>query len=448
VLSVTGRVLRYCQQGICDAAIIAAMKTTLHIQATRLVGLALLIILAAACAGPPAPPTPAVGSPTPTPSATEASAPTPTPAQRPLRLWVGEVDPALQAVRALVDEYQRGGGGPITLIPKPPDALRMSLDGRTLTGEAPPDLIWADQETLAGLLADGQIQPVQAGGDPLPGLLEDASAQGKLWGVPLTAQGSLLLLYNRKLVDSPPGTSDELISRSRAGHAGLILVWDEPRWLLPWLYGFGGSVTSGADGDPTLDSPEMLAALNLFQELAVAAPPEVKTYRGGQRWFGEGEVAFNVDGDWALPEYRTLTATLDLGIAPLPLVPATGRRALPLISGSFLMFQHDLSGADLTRAQAFATYLETPATQARLAHALGRLPASLKALDDPAIRADPALSTAASMATQAPGLPPTKAARCALFAIDTWLPSLLRATLNQAETAKHMQDEAKACVTR
>ncbi|NTV65210.1 MAG: extracellular solute-binding protein, partial [Oscillochloris sp.] len=311
----------------------------------------------------------------------------------------------------------------------------------------PPDLIWADQETLAGLLADGQLQAVQSKGDPLPGLLENASADGKLWGVPLSAQGSLLLLYNRALSADPPATSDELIARSRKGQGGLVLAWDEPRWLLPWLYGFGGSITD-ADGQPTLDTPAMAAALNLFKELALANPAEVKTYGGGQRWFGEGEVAFAIDGDWSLAAYRALSETLDLGVAPLPVVPATGRRALPPLGGSFLMFQHDLAGDDLTRAKALATFLEQPTIQARLAHALGRLPASRQALNDPAIRVDPALAAAATMAGQAPGLPPTAAARCALFGIDVWLPSLLRGKLDQAATATAMQEEAEACITQ
>jgi ABC-type glycerol-3-phosphate transport system substrate-binding protein len=361
---------------------------------------------------------------------------------------VGEADAAIEVVRALLADYKSSSGVMIELSAKAPDTLRMSVAGVGLTGDSPPDIIWADQETLAGLLADGQLQPVAKAGDPLPGLLADATADGKLWGVPLTAQGGLLLLYNRKVAAGPPATSDELIVRSRGGGAGLVMAWNEPRWLLPWLYGFGGAPTGGPEGAPTLDTPEMRSALGLLRELAVASPAEVKTYRGGQRWFGAGEVAFAVDGDWALPEYRSLTATLDLGLAPLPVIPATGRRALPLIGGSFLMLQRDLGGADLARAAAFAAFLASPETQARLSRALGRLPASQKVLGDQSALGDPALAAAALLAANAPGLPPTRAARCALFGIDVWLPSLLKGTLDQAETATAMQQEATACVTR
>jgi ABC-type glycerol-3-phosphate transport system substrate-binding protein len=430
------------------------MKTTLKLSV-----LVLYLAIAVACASPPPAPTPVAqaltAKPTHTPSATAAppsptprpsASPTPTP--RRLRLWVGEADAALDAMRAIAANYEASSGVRIELIAKAPDTLRLSVAGVDLTGDPPPDMIWADQEALAGLLADGQLQPVKATGDPLPGLLADATTDGKLWGVPLTARGGLLLLYNRTLAAAPPATSDELSARSRVGGAGLVMAWDEPRWLLPWLYGFGGAPTGGPAGAPTLDTPEMRSALGLLRELAVASPQEVKTYRGGQRWFGAGEVAFAVDGDWALPEYRTLTETLDLGIAPLPVIPATGRRALPVLGGSFLMFQRDLAGADRARAEAFAAFLASPATQARLAHDLGRLPASQKALGGQAALGDPALAVAATLAANAPGLPPTKAARCALFGIDVWLPSLLKGTLDQAETATAMQQEADACVTR
>lgn len=421
----------------------------------RLIATLVLLAVASACAGPPAQPTP-TAAPTAAPSATPpppsatppspSATPPPTPQPRALRMWVGEDEPSLAAIRALVSAYQRDGGPAVRVVAKSPDTLRMSVAGLALTGEEPPDLIWADGETLAGLLADGQLRPAPDVGDPLPGLLEDVSAAGERWGVPLTARGFLLLLYNRKIAAGPPATSDELIVRSRAGGAGLVMSWAEPRWLLPWLNGFGGAVV-GPDGAPSLDTPAMRSALGLLRELAVAGPSVVQTYRGGQRWFGQGEVAFAVDGDWALPEYRTLTDTLDLGIAPLPVVPATGRRALPPVSGSFLMFWRDLGGAELARAEAFAAFLAQPATQARLAGDLGRLPASRQALGDAKIT-DPALSAAATMAAAAPGLPPTRAARCALFGIDVWLPSLLQGRLDQAETAANMQGEAEACVTR
>jgi arabinogalactan oligomer/maltooligosaccharide transport system substrate-binding protein len=316
-------------------------------------GLALLLALLAlvACGGAPAPaPT---ASPAPTRAAAQpgpAASPSPpppiaTPAPRPLALWVAEEGPALEGVRGLAREFTASTGTPLEVLARPADGLRLSLATATLVGDPLPDLFWGDQELLAGLLADGQVQPpgVVAPDDTLPALLTAATAGDRLWGVPLAGRHSLLLLYNRALTPEAPVTSDALIARSRAAAtkdvAGLVMAWDEARWLLPWLYAFGGAPLAPDGRTISLDTPEMVAALGLLRELYAAAPDSGAGYQRGQRLFAQGYAAFAIDGDWALPRYRQISATLDLGIAPLPVVPATGRPAPGLLGGTYLLFQ-------------------------------------------------------------------------------------------------------------
>ena len=423
-------------------------------------GLALLLALLAlvACGGAPAPaPT---ASPAPTRAAAQpgpAASPSPpppiaTPAPRPLALWVAEEGPALEGVRGLAREFTASTGTPLEVLARPADGLRLSLATATLVGDPLPDLFWGDQELLAGLLADGQVQPpgVVAPDDTLPALLTAATAGDRLWGVPLAGRHSLLLLYNRALTPEAPVTSDALIARSRAAAtkdvAGLVMAWDEARWLLPWLYAFGGAPLAPDGRTISLDTPEMVAALGLLRELYAAAPDSGAGYQRGQRLFAQGYAAFAIDGDWALPRYRQISATLDLGIAPLPVVPATGRPAPGLLGGTYLLFQRDLSGKDLERARAFAGWLLEPATQARIPATLARLPARASALEAANVAADPLLAAMASGVAAAPGLPPTPAARCVLSAIDGWLPHLLDGALNQAEAAAAMQAEAEQCL--
>ncbi|NWF80371.1 MAG: extracellular solute-binding protein [Chloroflexi bacterium] len=430
----------------------------------RVLPLLFAVLALAGCAGLlPATPTPAIApSPTPvatTPAPTPAAVVTPvppsaTPALPALTLWVAEEGPALELVRELASAFATETGIPITVLARPADGLRLSLATAELLGEAPPDLLWGDQEALAGLRADGRIQPVglPAPADTLPALRTAASADNVLWGVPLSAQGALLLLYNRTLVDAAPATSDELIVRSRAATtsqvAGMVAAWDEARWLLPWLYAFGGAPLSPDGQTISLETPELVAALGLLRELYVAAPTDDAGYRRGQRLFAQGYAAFALDGDWAVQRYRMVSDTLELGIAPLPLVPATGRPALAPLGGSFLLFHRDLAGEARTRARAFATWLLEPAIQARLARGLGRLPARSGVLASSDLTADPALAAAAAGATLAPGLPPTQAARCMLDAIDVWLPNVLNGSLDQAEAPARMQREADACLAR
>lgn len=426
--------------------------------------LQLSIVLLAACAAPsPAPAAVATAAPSATPARPTATArpatpspapPTATPAPEPLTVWVAEEEPAFVAAREALEGAAAAIGVPLEVLARPPDGVRLSLATAELVGDPAPDLIWADQEALVGLLTDGRLQPLDElpGGTPLPALMTAAKADGELWGAPLAARGALLLLYNRAIVAAPPATSDELIVSARAAVtpeiAGLVMAWDEARWLLPWLYGFGGAPVS-ADGQTiTLDAPATADALNLLRELQIAGEDETHNFGAAQRLFARGYAAMAIDGDWALEHYQAVSDTLELGIAPLPSVPATGRPAIAPLGGTYLMLHRDLEGERLEQAHRLIEALTVPKAQVALALALGRLPALSDALEDPALLADPALAAAAAGAAVAPGLPPTVAARCALFGIDVWLPAALAGTRTPAETATRMQREAEACLER
>jgi ABC-type glycerol-3-phosphate transport system substrate-binding protein len=364
-------------------------------------------------------------------------------------------DPAtLDLLEALAAEFSAATGSPVTVLARAVDTLHLSLAAAELANEPPPDLIWADQNALAVLLAAEQVQPLPANiaADSLAALQAAARADGALYGAPMAASGALLLLYNRELVAAPPTTSDELILRARtassANTAGLVMFWDDVRWFLPWFYAFGGALAGGDGSRPTLDTPALSQTIELMRELYVAAPPEGEAYIPGQRRFAAGTAAFAIDADWALPRYQAVSDTLDLGIAPLPRVPATGRMAAPVLNGNFLMLHRDVNGPTQQAALDFIAFMQRPAVQAQIPAALGRLPALRSALSDPAIQADPWLAAAAQQAENAPALPPTVVARCALYGIGVWLPTVLDGRVPAEEAPQRMQREAEACVNR
>jgi ABC-type glycerol-3-phosphate transport system substrate-binding protein len=337
------------------------------------------------------------------------------------------------------------------------DDLRVDVIAANLTGEPLPDLIWGNQDDLAELIIDEQLQPVdqfyQVQPDQfLPALLTGATRDGQLWGLPLAGQDSLLLLYNRALLSQPPDTTDELIVATRAFEGpdtyGIAAPWTEPRWLLAWLNGYGGSLTTSDGERPSLHTPQMVDALNLLLELQNAAPPDQQSYVESRAAFAAGQVAFMVDGAWSVPAYQSAAIAPDLGIAPMPVVPATGQRAASALRGIYLMAPASLSGTSLEQARSFATYLTTPAVQQRIAGTSGRLPALQAAMTDPAIQNDPVRAAAAAQAGAAAGIPPTRGARCALAAMQIWLDPLLVGEIDQQEAAEAMQQEAERCLAR
>ncbi|RMD73755.1 MAG: extracellular solute-binding protein [Chloroflexi bacterium] len=421
-----------------------------------MIGVAALICTA--CAAPTPTPTPTVTvtatpttitAPTATtmPAATPTAPPTATPVTRNLTIWVAEPPDAQSVVASELHRAAQIGDLHITIVPRDPDGLLISLATDRLLGLPPPDLIWANQEALVGLLADQVLAPlaIQLPDDLLPGLRTLASSNNTLWGAPITAQDMLLLLY--QLDRTPPATAADLVAAAQAARtserAGFVQGWGAARWLAPWFYAAGGAFTTPDGAEPTLDTPAMTTTLTLFRDLYRAAPRNGDSYARGQRLLAQGFAAYAIDGDWAWPTYRAISDTFQIGIAPLPAF--NGNPAQPLIGGSLLMRHRD-GQATPAEVAALAATLYQPEVQLRLSAALGRLPARRELLTDPSIQADPTRAAAATQAATAPGLPPTPAARCAIFGVESYLYSATTGDPPIKDAPARMQREALACL--
>ncbi len=270
----------------------------------------------------------------------------PQPTQEPSALSVWAVGTKAQSdtLQHVIDDAAVRAGVEVNVTIKTPDTLQADVRSNALAGLPQPDLFWGSQEDLGLLQQDNLIVPANDGQEAdsfIPATIAAATLDGQRWGTPLAADGFLLLLYNKKIADAAPQTTDALIVASRdiknSGKVGLVSAWAEPRWFTAWLTGTGGALV-GPDGAPTLDTPQVIAALNLLKELRVGGPSTPSTYGDGVALFTQGSAAFDIDGSWAIDDYRQYTDTLDLGVARMPLVPGTGRIAAPPLNGVYLMY--------------------------------------------------------------------------------------------------------------
>lgn len=386
-------------------------------------------------------------APTASPTMVATVAPTATPVTRRLTIWLAEAEAVRPAIAAELQQAAATSAIQLTIVPRDPDGLLLSLATDQLLGLPPPDLIWADQEALVGLLAARVLAPlsVDLPADLLPGLRTMVSSDDRLWGAPLTAQDLLVLLYQRD--QRPPTTTADLVAAAQAARtperAGFVQGWGAARWLAPWLYAAGGGFTTPAGDEPTLDTPAMTTTLHLLRNLYRSAPHNGDSYARGQRLLAQGFAAYAIDGDWAWPTYRAISDTFQIGIAPLPVFD--GSPARPLIGGSLLMRHRDgqASTADIA---ALLDSLYQPDVQLRLSTALDRLPVLGSLLTAESIQTDPARAAAAFHAATAPGLPPTPAARCAIFGVESFLYSATTGDLPLDKAPALMQREALACL--
>jgi arabinogalactan oligomer/maltooligosaccharide transport system permease protein len=191
-----------------------------------------------------------------------------------------------------------------------------------------PDLFLYAHENIADWEASGIVLPVDPGEGFVPSTLAAVTRDGHAWGWPFTYK-CLALFYDRATVATPPATTDDLValarSLTRPDHWGFAYEVTSAYQNAAWLHGYGGGVL---DGDTVrLDRPENVAALRFIADLATLVPAEPSGALVTQL-FDEGRVSMVLGGPWLLGDLTHV----DAGVAPLPVVSATGLPARPWLT--------------------------------------------------------------------------------------------------------------------
>lgn len=408
----------------------------------------------AACATPTAAPTAAA---TEAPMATEA--PTAAPEPVTINLWTkeGETDGGLQYVQALTDAYTAAHPEvTFVVVNKEVETLREDFQTASLAGAAP-ELLWTVSDHLGPFTAADLIQPV----DKLVDLSKYVSSatkavqspDGQTWGVPISNGNHLMLIYNKSLMPTPPANTDELISMGKdfmsknAGKYALVFNQTEPFFFIPWLGGFKGTVFAADGVTPTLDTPEMTAALQFVYDLKYTdgLVPAESDYDGADTLFKEGNAAMIINGDWSLAGYKEALGE-NLGVAPIPQVTSTGTYPAPYTSGNFFMIPKGLEGAKLAAVVDFINFATDKANQLDMVTKLTRLPALSEALSDKLITDDPILSGSAAQMSYGTPMPTVVQMRCVWDSLKPEMQAVFANTEAAADAAKKSQDAAVACI--
>ena len=229
-------------------------------------------------------------------------------------------------------------------LPKGADDQRLQL-ARRITGNdhtldiMAMDVVWTAEFAEAGwalpLSADpaGQAE-ADAAQDTLPGPLETAKWQGKLYAAPVTTN-TQMLWYRPDLVAPPPGTWDQMIAEATRLHAEGKPSWIAVQakqyeglvvWFNTLLESAGGRVLSEDGKTVTLtDTPEHRAAtvkaLQIIKSVATApgADPSItQTDEGTARLaLEQGKAALEVN--WPFVFASMLENSVKGGVPFLPL---------------------------------------------------------------------------------------------------------------------------------
>ncbi|MFO7653496.1 MAG: extracellular solute-binding protein [Candidatus Krumholzibacteriia bacterium] len=324
-----------------------------------------------------------------------------------------------------------------------------------------PNLVYGPADNVGPFAIMGLILPM----DEIlpPGELERFAPEAlpvlddRVYGLPDQVGNHLTLVANRALVDSIPTDTDAWLAQLRAvtrdldgdgrtDRYGLVFNMIEPFWLVPWLGGCGGWVMDDR-GEPTLAGEAMTCALSFMRELTVAGVvPRECDYPLADTLFKEGRAAYIINGPWSWEGYRA--GGIDIELAPLPRVSATGLWPSPMTSAKCYSVNRYLDPATRECTVALLRYLTSTQVQIDLALALGTLPADLAARADPRV-ADDALQQASRRQIEKGRLMPVVPEMRAIWdAMRPYYQGVLSGKLEPAEAARRMQERAEREIER
>ena len=238
---------------------------------------------------------------------------------------------------------------------------------------------------------------------------EAATYKGTVYQLPLYFE-TLLFMYNRKYMtdDMVPSTTEELYSYMEANTGrdryGFVEQHSTAYYSAAWIHGFGGEIIS-ADGVPFPNPDAVRDALEYHLKFVQLMPGETE-YSTVNTLFLEGKADSTIGGPWMVPSARE--AGIDLGIAPMPTVDATGEQLAPY---SGVQGVHVLTYAAENKADAVRAVLEalcSPEIGVQLALASGCAPARAECYDDDAVANDElvqAMRSTAEIAIPMPNIP-------------------------------------------
>jgi arabinogalactan oligomer/maltooligosaccharide transport system substrate-binding protein len=374
-----------------------------------------------------------------------------------IELWTKEGDPQIAYVEALAEAYsEEHPNVTISVVNKDVEVLREDLVNTALSPEAAPELVWTVADHVGPFTSAGVIQELDGQIDTSSyeeGALSAVQVDGTTWGIPISNGNQLMLYYNKSLIgDEAPADTDALIAAAQEntgdGSYGLVFNETESFWLTPWLAGFGSSVFAEDGTTPTLDTPEMQAALEFLYDLKYTEQvmPTEADYTIASDLFTSGDAAMIVNGDWELGNYGDQLGD-NLGVAPLPTVSSTGQDPAPYTAGAFYMVPTAVEGDALTVVLDFMAWSTNTENQIQMVEELRRLPANAEALADPIVTDDTLLAGAAEAVTKGIPQPTNVEMRCVFDAMNTGVRDVLGAGNDDfAAVTAAMQSAAENCV--
>lgn len=344
--------------------------------------------------------------PTEAPTAVPATEDPPAPTKDPVTLNVWIMDrvgtAAMEEVKTIIDQWAAETGNTVIVTEGNQFEMMNKIPVAIPAGEGP-DLFMTVNNYIGGHYAAQLIVPVE---DALSaeekakyteGAIDSFTLDGHLLGIPIAADVNALV-YNKKLVTTPPATMDELVTMSKAltsgDQYGLLYQIDSFWYSYPFFSAYGGYVFKwtgdsldandiGFDNEGAIEGLKYVRSLVETEKLM---PGDV-TWEVMNSYFTEGKSAMIITNPAMVPTFKD--AGIELGVAPIPTAPnGVDPRPFATYTG-FSVSAYSKSQAE---AAALAAYLGVNLPLPIYKANSGNIPVLADVLSDPSLKDDAELA--------------------------------------------------------
>jgi arabinogalactan oligomer/maltooligosaccharide transport system permease protein len=263
----------------------------------------------------------------------------------------------------------------------------------------------------------------------------------------------LALVYNKKFIKTPPTTFTELFEVGQQltrdfdndgymDQYGLAWNFIEPYFMIPFLGSYGGWVMD-ADENPTLDSPAMVKAAQLINDLRLKYKivPSYSDYDIAASLFKQNKAAMLIDGPWAWGEYGK--SGIDYGIARIPLNDETGIWPTPMVSPLGWTLNKNVTGQRLENVKKLLRFLMRKESQLAFSQKLNTIPTSKAALQDSLFLNNELAQASLHVRNAGKLMPTTPALRGIWNAMKPAYQAIINGSLAPDKAAAKMQKDAE-----
>ena len=227
------------------------------------------------------------------------------------------------------------------------------------TKKGPDILVWAN-DVVGELAESGLIEPLQLSPSLRKAYLKIAvdafTYKGKIYGYPYDLE-AVALIYNKKLVPTPPETMDDLIriaknlNDKKTGQYGFLYEIGTFFFSAGFFTAGDGYIFKDHNGtldvtDIGLDKPEALRGGRLLHTLvSEGVVPESTDYSVAFNEMTKGKLGMTINGPWLQSDL--VKSKIDYGVAPLPLLG--GKRPKPFVGSHGFMIRRSSDNKDLAK---------------------------------------------------------------------------------------------------